>query len=31
MIATCPSSIDLANEIIVTGTDLEQQQMAIKC
>lgn len=31
MIATCPSSIDLANEIIVTATDLEQQQMAVKC
>lgn len=29
-IATCSQSIDLANEIIVTATDLEQQQMAIK-
>lgn len=31
MIVACPSSTDLANEIIVTATDLEQQQMAIKC
>lgn len=30
VIATCPSSVDVPNESIVTGTDTEHQ-VAIKC